>query len=91
MQIKPFFLLMILAMSISTIAAASQTDLETLVNGIVDEGLAPGAAFVILQEGRVVTAVAAGYANPDLKIPMTIDTPLRIASNTKPYVASTLI
>ncbi len=91
MQSKTFLLWMILAMPLLAIAASPRPDLESLVNNIVDEGLAPGAALVIVQDDQVVTAIAAGYANPDLKIPMTIDTPLRIASNTKPYVSAALI
>ncbi len=68
----------------------AQAHAEKLVHAVAP-GHAPGAAVVVLHAGKPLASAAAGWADPSRDVPMTAETPLRIASVTKPYVAATLL
>ena len=72
-------------------AAADWNLQDTVAQFLRDNAAAPAAAVVVVRDGRVVDSAAAGFADPKTGRPMTPDTPLRIASVTKTYVAATLL
>jgi CubicO group peptidase (beta-lactamase class C family) len=47
----------------------------------------PGLSLAVVADGQVVLAKGYGYRNLDLRLPMTADTELPIASATKPFTA----
>ncbi|MEH6589538.1 MAG: serine hydrolase domain-containing protein [Halioglobus sp.] len=95
---KLFAVLLILGLcnSVKAIQAQTPTDLQTwlqaevstVVNG--PEG-PPAMAITIIDAGQVVAGGYAGLADTDLNLSLGPDTPLRIASVTKTYVAATLL
>ena len=66
-------------------------ELQALVDSAVADGDSiPGAAIYVAAPG-VKYAVAAGLADPEAGVEMTPAHPVRIASNTKTYVAATVL
>jgi CubicO group peptidase (beta-lactamase class C family) len=63
-------------------AAIPQAGLEKL---IAAEAGGPGCAAVVIQDGRVVAEAASGLADLTTRRPMTLDTPVNIASMTKQF------
>ena len=61
-----------------------------LQSAIDDEKIAPGMAFVVLDENGARYEAAAGVADPAGRL-FTIDTPVRIASITKTLTAATVL
>lgn len=59
----------------------------------LEAGLAPLAESTVIfaTGGGTDYGAAKGWADPGTKRPLTIDTPMRIASNTKTFVAATLL
>lgn len=51
----------------------------------------PAVAIAVVRDGKLIGNGASGFADPDDEIPMSVHTPLRIASVTKTYVAATLL
>jgi D-alanyl-D-alanine carboxypeptidase len=51
----------------------------------------PALAVVIVHNGKALDSGAVGLADPDEDLPFTVDTPVRIASVTKTYVAATVL
>lgn len=68
------------------------SQLEARVQAAVDvEKIAPGFAIVVLGPSEAESyAAAAGVADPEGRA-FTVDTPLRIASNTKTFTAATIL
>ncbi len=58
---------------------------------LIENPRTPGIAIALVREGEVIASAAAGYADPAPQTPMNANTPLRIASVTKIYVAATLL
>lgn len=65
-----------------------QADAERLLE---NHSNIPAVAIAVVRGGEVIAAAAAGQADPRNDIPMTVRTPVRIASVTKTYVAATLL
>jgi len=65
---------------------AARTLQDALERNLADHPAVPGEAAAVLLPGERVEA-AAGYADPDARVPLTPDTPFRIASVTKTFVA----
>ncbi|MEH6584553.1 MAG: serine hydrolase domain-containing protein [Halioglobus sp.] len=85
----------LLLFTLGVFAPVVTADIPELARQAVREAVsdrdAPAMAVVALRDGKPWFEVAAGLANPDAHIRMTVDTPVRIASVTKPYVAATLL
>ena len=75
----------------SFVAAGIPEQARLAVQQAVAEGDTPAMALVALRNGQPWFEVAAGLADPDAGVQMTVDTPVRIASVSKPYVAATLL
>ncbi len=54
----------------------------------VGSGARSGYVAMFARDGEIVYATSAGYANVERRIPMTLDTRMRIASLTKPITAA---
>ena len=68
-------------------------ELQTLIESVVseDEGIHGASLAVFRPSAGLAWEGAAGYADPDAGTPMTPAHPVRIASNTKTYVAATVL
>ncbi len=72
----------------------SSPELSTLKSWLdeqVSKSAVPGGSLLIVHRGQVVFREAFGVASPTTKKPFTIDAPVRIASITKPIVATGII
>ncbi len=67
--------------------------LQALIDSIAaDDEAVPGTALAVISPSRDIDwAGAAGVADPAAELPMTPDRPVRIASNTKTYVAAAVL
>ena len=86
------FLLMLLVLATPGLSAGPQVQVaaQALVDDLAAHS-APGAAVVVLHGRQRLAAAAAGWADEGAQVPLSTQTPLRIASVTKPYVAATLL
>ena len=76
----------------STAAAAiGQQAIDAVVDEALEAGRVVGAVVLVQHHGRPVYARAAGHADREAGIPMTLDTVFRWASLTKPVVAATAL
>ena len=75
----------------ATLLAAIPEKIEQGVEDAVASGDTPGMAVVAMRHGKHWFSVADGFADPGDNIAMTPQTPLRIASITKTYVAAALL
>ena len=65
----------------------SRAALDTFFRGAVWRGDRSGFVAMFAQDGHPVHASAHGWADIDAEVPMTLDTPMRFASMTKPVTA----
>jgi len=89
-----YFLLPLVAMLLLTplhSSAAPQAQLQQALDELVAQQIAPAVVIVAVQNGEMLFEAAAGLADPESGRRITSTTPLRQASVTKPYVATTLI
>jgi CubicO group peptidase (beta-lactamase class C family) len=64
-------------------------ELETYVRSEMEAAEVPGLALVIVQGGQVAWAAPFGQADPESGSPMTLETPMRVGSISKTFVALT--
>jgi len=64
---------------------------ESYVETIMNETSLPGLAVTVIDNGKIVSQRAYGYANVDSGRAMTIDTPMNIASISKPILGIGLL
>ena len=64
---------------------------ETVLNAAVAEQRIVGAVAVIARRGEIVYRGAVGLADREASRPMTVATPFRLASLTKPFVAAAVL
>ena len=72
-------------------AAPVQQAIDTVVDKALAAGRVVGTVLLLTDHGEPVYARAAGYADREAGIPMTVDTVFRWASLTKPVVAVTAL
>ena len=65
----------------------SQKAIQGMFDYRVWSGARSGFITMFARDGEIVYATTAGYADVERRIPMTLDTPVRIASMTKPVTA----
>lgn len=65
----------------------SRAALDAFFRGAVWRGDRSGFVAMVAQDGHPVHATAAGWADIEAKVPMAPDTPMRLASMTKPVTA----
>jgi CubicO group peptidase (beta-lactamase class C family) len=72
-----------------------EPDLAARLDAAFDRVLAAdqvvGAVVIVARDGKTVYERAAGWADREAKLPMRVDTQLRIASMTKPIVSATAL
>src|SRR5215475_12373655 len=71
----------------------SQTD-EKVVDALFrdfDQGNSPGAAVIVIKEGKALFAKGYGLADLENKIPCTTNTNFRLASVTKQFTAMAVL
>jgi CubicO group peptidase (beta-lactamase class C family) len=66
-------------------AAPAATDIDTIVNQLLDLYDVPGVAVAVVQGGRVIQAKGYGYADVDKKRPVTDKTAFAIGSVSKSF------
>lgn len=71
--------------------AAAPVQLQKFLDDAVAREVVPAIVVVAVRHGELLFAASAGFANRETGQPMTSRTPLRQASVTKTYVATTLI
>jgi D-alanyl-D-alanine carboxypeptidase len=81
----------LLLLLVSNGSAAPPDKLQHQVDDAVARQVAPAMVVVAVRHGELLFEASAGLADPETGRPMTARTPLRQASVTKPYVATTLI
>ena len=89
-----FLAFAILASACATTSTTPGLNLESRLRGFLrDHGNTPAVALVVVDGGRRMAAASAGAANPRDPSPVAfaVDTPVRIASITKTYVAATVL
>lgn len=78
-----------------TYPAASVASVQQAVDSVIDvaleAGRVVGAVVLVRHRGQLVYARAAGHADREAGVPMTLDTVFRWASLTKPLVAATAL
>ncbi len=62
-----------------------------LVRQSVDEGHIHGAVLLVARKGRIVLHEAIGWRNAEDRLPMKRDTLFKMASNTKPVIATAVL
>lgn len=70
-----------------TADAAMAARIDRVVETAITERRIVGAVVVVARDGRIVHARAAGMADREAGLPMTLDTRFRLASVTKPIVS----
>jgi CubicO group peptidase (beta-lactamase class C family) len=75
----------------STQSSPELGTLKSWLDEQVSKSRVPGGSLLIVHRGKVVFREAFGVASPTTKKPFTIDAPVRIASITKPIVATGII
>jgi CubicO group peptidase (beta-lactamase class C family) len=65
--------------------------LDKLLQGFIDEGIAPNAVTFVARRGQIVHFKAFGYSNLANKTPLKTDDIFRIASQTKAITTATLM
>ncbi|WP_234735626.1 serine hydrolase domain-containing protein [Tellurirhabdus bombi] len=65
--------------------------LDNLLQGFIDQGIAPNAVTFVARKGKVVHYKAYGYSNLEKKTPLKRDDIYRIASQTKAITTVTLM
>ena len=89
MRFTSTFIIGLLAASAAPLAATPPSSpLQSEVEAAAQD---QAIAVFVTGSGTPENAAAAGFADPDSKRPMTADTPLRIASNTKTFTAATAL
>lgn len=71
--------------------AAQRAGLQEFLDEAVARRVVPAIVVVVVRDGEVVFEASAGLADPETGRPIDSRTPLRQASVTKTYVASTLV
>jgi len=66
----------------------SQKAIQALFDYRVGSGARSGYIALFAHEGEIVYATTSGWADVERRVPMTLDTPVRIASMTKPITAA---
>ncbi|MDP9412927.1 MAG: beta-lactamase family protein [Pseudomonadota bacterium] len=75
-------------------AAAVPADLKTKADAVVTGSYpadGPGAAVVVMDDGRIVYAAGRGLSNVEAKRPITPDTVFRLGSITKQFTAAVIL
>ncbi|MBN8458190.1 MAG: beta-lactamase family protein [Verrucomicrobia bacterium] len=72
-------------------AVTARDELRTLLREQVEQKRVPGGALIMVHQGEVVFAEGFGWANLEAKRPFRITDPVRIASITKPIVATAIV
>ena len=75
------------AIPLPTLDAALTTDLQSLLDDVVDGGFVPGASLSVSLPGYAPWSGASGIADRDARRAMAPDTPVRIASVSKMFTA----
>ena len=80
-------LLVLLLLASVPLGAASFEGAEREVERLMKDGGVPGAAIVVVKDGRVVHAKAFGVSSVETNVPVTTRTLFRLGSTTKLFVA----
>ena len=70
------------------LATLNFTTLDTEIERLMTSGDVPGAAVVVLEDGKVTHIRGFGVTNVETKVPVTPDTLFRLGSTTKMFVAT---
>jgi CubicO group peptidase (beta-lactamase class C family) len=82
------YLLVFCAVSLSVgLPAQTFSALDSIINLQINKHNTPGAVGLVIKEGKVLYDKAFGYANLELKTPMSTQSIFRIASQTKAVVS----
>jgi CubicO group peptidase (beta-lactamase class C family) len=82
------YLLVFCAVSLSVgLPAQTFSALDSIINLQINKHNTPGAVGLVIKEGKVLYDKAFGYANIELKTPMSTQSIFRIASQTKAVVS----
>jgi D-aminopeptidase len=73
------------------ISAAVLDDAVTLVRESVENEEIHGAVLLVARHGRIVLHEAIGWRDADERLPMEADTLFKMASNTKPVIATAIL
>ncbi|GGI73792.1 serine hydrolase [Polymorphobacter multimanifer] len=73
------------------LASADAKDFDAFVTALIDEQAIPGIAIAVVRARQVVHLQGYGYADVEARRPMTADTPMNIASISKPILGIVLL
>jgi len=71
--------------------AAHADNIDDLVDTTMNAHQIPGMAVAVIKDNQVIKEQAYGYANLELKVPVTLDTSFALASMTKVFTASAIM
>lgn len=71
--------------------SASAEDFDSFVPALMEEEAIPGLAIAVVRDHQVVHMRGYGFADVDSRTPMTADTPMNIASISKPILGIVLL
>ncbi len=71
--------------------ADEQTTFDAFMGAMLQEAAIPGVAVTVLRDGQVVHSAGYGYADVERRRPMTPDTPINLASISKPVLGIALM
>ena len=100
MKMRRFLgLLLILALAVAAIAITGRqqhqsddaADFETFVAAVMEEAAIPGLSIAVIKNGESVYIEGHGFADIDARRKLTADTPMNIASISKPIMGIALL
>lgn len=71
--------------------AGEQDAFDSFMGAMLEEAAIPGVAVVVLRDGAIVHSAGYGYADIETRRPMTADTPINLASISKPVMGMALM
>jgi len=84
-----------LALSMPAFSQESQLEdfkkLDDLITKHLEDNLIPGLAYCVVEDGQMIWSGAAGWANMEINIPMSIDGIMNIASISKTFTATAVM
>ena len=83
--------IMVLLSIFSTAQADQIQQAETLLETIIERDGGPGVSAAVVIDGSMAWNGAAGYADIEWDIPLTVNTRMRIGSVSKPITAAVLL
>ena len=71
--------------------AGEQEAFDAFMGEMLQEAAIPGVAVIVLHDGQIVHSAGYGYADVESRRPMTPDTPINLASISKPVLGMALL